>query len=184
MKKTVLLISGFFTILLLSSSTARAQATHLVVTSVNGGVNPQAGAPFNVVVVAKNALEQPDTVITNTTVTLTLNTGTGTLGGTLTAIINSGDSTATVTGVTYTKAESGVILTASATAGDPLLPGNSPSFTVDPGPAAQLTFGVQPSNTVAGATMSPAVTVRIEDANGNLVTTDTRNVSLAIGTNP
>ena len=45
-------------------------------------------------------------------------------------------------------------------------------------------FGVQPSNTTAGATISPAVTVKVEDSLGNVVTTDTSNVTVAIGTNP
>ena len=42
-----------------------------------------------------------------------------------------------------------------------------------------------PSNAAAGATISPAVTVAVEDANGNVETTDNATtVSLAIGTNP
>ncbi len=45
-------------------------------------------------------------------------------------------------------------------------------------------FGTQPSNTLAGGVITPAVTVRITDAGGNLVTTDTRDVTVAIGTNP
>ena len=53
-----------------------------------------------------------------------------------------------------------------------------------PAVATKLAFGTQPANTQAGSTISPAVTVRIEDANGILVTTDTRNVSLAISANP
>src|SRR4029453_5543238 len=48
----------------------------------------------------------------------------------------------------------------------------------------QLAFGVQPTNTDKDATINPAVTVRILDASNNLVTSSTRNVTLAIGTNP
>ncbi|MHA8065014.1 hypothetical protein, partial [Aquirufa aurantiipilula] len=43
-------------------------------------------------------------------------------------------------------------------------------------------FGTQPSNAVAGASISPDITVRIEDANGNLVSS-TASVTLAIGNN-
>ena len=50
--------------------------------------------------------------------------------------------------------------------------------------ATKLEFGTQPSNTLAGGVITPAVTVRITDASGNLVTTDTRDVTVAIGTNP
>jgi hypothetical protein len=44
----------------------------------------------------------------NGTVTLSLKTGTGTLGGTVIGTIAVGASSVTISGVTYTKAESGV----------------------------------------------------------------------------
>lgn len=53
------------------------------------------------------------------------------------------------------------------------------------GPPAKLAFIQGPSNTAAGATITPAVTVAVEDANGNIETSDNATqVSLAIGTNP
>ena len=53
------------------------------------------------------------------------------------------------------------------------------------GPPTKLAFIQGPSNAAAGATISPAVTVAVEDANGNVETTDNATtVSLAIGTNP
>lgn len=52
------------------------------------------------------------------------------------------------------------------------------------GYATKLVFGQQPRSAVAGASISPAITVQIQDASGNLVSSDTRNVTLAIGTNP
>jgi outer membrane protein assembly factor BamB len=53
------------------------------------------------------------------------------------------------------------------------------------GPPAKLAFVQGPSSTAAGATMSPAVTVAVEDASGNVETSDNATtVSLAIGTNP
>ena len=62
---------------------------------------------------------------------------------------------------------------------------NQDSLTVNPGSATKLAFSQQPANAVAGVNISPAVTVRIEDTFGNLVTGDnTTQVSLAIGTNP
>ena len=51
------------------------------------------------------------------------------------------------------------------------------------GAAAQLQFQQQPTHTVAGSALTPAVTVQIVDANGNL-TASTADVTLAIGTNP
>ena len=64
-------------------------------------------------------------------------------------------------------------------------PGPSPTPpSSSPGPAALLIFGVQPSDTLPGAPISPAVTVQVEDQFGYLVTTDASTVTLAIGTNP
>ena len=50
---------------------------------------------------------------------------------------------------------------------------------------AKLAFVQGPSNTAAGTAMTPAVRVAVEDANGNIETSDNATqVSLAIGTNP
>src|ERR1700674_5884135 len=52
------------------------------------------------------------------------------------------------------------------------------------GRASKLALTVQPTNVVAATTITPAVTVTIEDAQGNPVTTATNAVTMAIGTNP
>ena len=53
------------------------------------------------------------------------------------------------------------------------------------GAPTKLAFIQGPTNTAAGATITPAVTVAVEDANGNVETSDNATqVSLAIGTNP
>ena len=63
--------------------------------------------------------------------------------------------------------------------------GNLYALTVNQKPAAKLAFVQGPSNTVAGAVITPAVKVAVEDANGDIETFDnTTQVSLAIGTNP
>src|SRR5207248_780225 len=59
----------------------------------------------------------------------------------------------------------------------------SSSFTVVPAAANHLAFNVQPSTTVAGVVIAPAVTVRVLDQFGNLATGDSSNVTVAIGTN-
>ncbi len=51
------------------------------------------------------------------------------------------------------------------------------------GPAAKLAFVQQPTNVVVGASITPAVTVAVEDANGNVVTTATNQVSIGIANN-
>ena len=55
---------------------------------------------------------------------------------------------------------------------------------IAPNPATKLAFGVQPSNAAAGAAISPAVTVIMQNASGNTVTTASGSITIAIGTNP
>jgi hypothetical protein len=52
------------------------------------------------------------------------------------------------------------------------------------GAATQLVFSQQPTNIVAGTAITPAPSVTAKDANGNVVTSFTSNVTLAITTNP
>ncbi len=54
----------------------------------------------------------------------------------------------------------------------------------DVGDPAQLDFAVQPTNTIAGQVVSPAVEVRIEDTDGNLVSDSTLELTIAIDSNP
>ena len=62
---------------------------------------------------------------------------------------------------------------------------NTANATTTIGPPTKLAFVQGPSSTAAGATITPAVTVAVEDANGNVETSDNATqVSLAIGTNP
>src|SRR3989454_4682277 len=63
-------------------------------------------------------------------------------------------------------------------------PGTSTAFDITPGTATQLAFIVQPSNTVAGAAISPAVQVTALDAAGNPVPSFTGDVTVALGANP
>src|SRR5207253_2239821 len=55
---------------------------------------------------------------------------------------------------------------------------------ITPGTATALLFSVQPTNTVAGAAITPAVQVTAQDASGNTATGFTGNITVAIGTNP
>ena len=65
------------------------------------------------------------------------------------------------------------------------LTGTSPKITTIPGTATKLGWGVQPSNTSAGSTVTPSITLQVQDTNGNLVTTyASTNIILSILTNP
>jgi hypothetical protein len=144
--------------------TLTEKATNLAISSVNGGLNPIAGTPFSVVVRSTSGDGSPAVVSTNTTVQLSLGNGTGLLGGTLTGIIPAGQSTVTISGVTYTKAESGVVLGVTATSGDTLIAGASAPFTVDPGATHHFAVSA-PASTNAGTSIS--FTVIAQDALNN-----------------
>src|SRR5207247_1318016 len=76
------------------------------------------------------------------------------------------------------KAGTGYTLTASASGFAPV---TSTAFDIISGTATQLAFTVQPSNTVAGATISPAVQVSALDAAGNPVPSFTGSGTVALG---
>src|SRR5439155_3639809 len=58
------------------------------------------------------------------------------------------------------------------------------AFDITPGTATQLVFTVQPSTTVAGAAISPAVQVSALDGAGNVVPSFTGSVTVTLGNNP
>jgi hypothetical protein len=109
-------------------------------------------------------------------VTLALSGGSG-LAGTLTVVPQNG--VATFSNLSIGTAGSGYTLVATS-------PGigsaTSASFSVTPVTpvAAKLAFSHQPSNALTGAPISPAITVTVEDANGNAVTTASNQVTLAL----
>jgi len=183
-------IFGPYTVTATSSSltgspvTFTANATaNLAVTSVNGGINPTAGAGFSVMVKVQGAGGGVVNTLTDTTVTLTRASGTGTLGGTLTGTILAGTSSVTISNVTYTKAESGVALTASPTGGDAVASGNSAVFTVVAGAAATLTLTSGNNQSALGlATLANPFVVTVTDANSNVVSGT--GVTFAIATVP
>jgi hypothetical protein len=72
-------------------------------------------------------------------------------------------------------------LTATATG---LASATSNSFTITAGAANKLAFTTQPTNKVAGFAITPAVTVTVQDAYGNTVTSSNASITVAIGTNP
>src|SRR5204863_105903 len=83
--------------------------------------------------------------------------------------------------VSLNKTGTGYTLTASAGGFAPV---TSTAFDITPGTATQLAFIVQPSNTVAGAAINPAVQVTALDPAGNPVPGFTGSVTVALGTNP
>ena len=136
-----------------------------------------------VTVAVEDAAGNVETGDGSTTIGLTIGTnpGGGTLtGGTAVAVVAG---VATFSGLSIDKVGTGYTLTASST---PIyLPTTSSAFSITPGTATQLAFVQGPTNSTPGATMTPAVTVAVEDANGNIETGDgSTTIGLTIGTNP
>src|SRR5438552_6865262 len=121
--------------------------------------------------------------VTTATISITLAIGTnpasGTLAGTKTVAAVNG--VATFSTLSLNVVGTGYTLTAASTG---LTGATSTAFNIGVGAAAKLVFTVQPSTAVAGAAITPAVQVAVQDAQGNTVTAATTSVTLAIGTNP
>jgi hypothetical protein len=140
-----------------------------------------AGTGFDVTITAMDGEGTPVNVTSNSLITLTLVTGTGALGGTLTGTILTGTNSVTISGVTYNKAESGISIKATQTSGSPSLTANtSNAFTVNPGAATHLVISAISTQT-AGAGFD--VTVTSADANGNSTNvTSATGISLSLAT--
>lgn len=154
----------------------------LVVTDVNGGNSPAINNEFNVTVQSQNTDNLPSGVTQNTEVTLTLATGSGTLGGTLTGTILSGQNSVTFTDITYDVAETGVSITATATDGMTLSPDTSAAFEVI-SPATQLAFVGFPANGSENVAVA-SFTVEARRSNNSLDPNFTGTITLSKNSGP
>jgi hypothetical protein len=114
------------------------------------------------------------------TIAIGTNPSSGTLGGTATATPVNG--VATFPNLTVSARGNGYTLVATA-AGLPGVTATSAPFNVLTA-ATQLAFIRQPSTTLVGNSIAPAVQVAIVDANGSIVAGATTPIVIAIGTNP
>ncbi|MBN1345785.1 MAG: Ig-like domain-containing protein [Phycisphaerae bacterium] len=140
-----------------------------------------AGTPFDVTVIAVDTWGNATTVTADTDIELSLVSGTGPLGGTLTGTILNGSGSVTIVGVAYNKAESGVVVRGTRTSGDALAPGDSAPFDVSSGPGTKL--AIEPIADQSAGVAFPVV-VNVLDDYDNLapVTADTPiQIALANG---
>ena len=168
-----------------SSSFTITPGTASKLAFVQGPSTTQAGSAVSpaVTVAVEDANGNVETGNNTTTVSLAI--GTNPSGGTLSggAAVTVSAGIATFSTLSINKAGNGYTLIASSTPS--FTAATSSSFSITAGPATQLAFVQGPSNAQAGSSISPAVTVAVEDANGNVVTSDnTTTVTLAIGSNP
>ncbi len=142
----------------------------------------QAGATITpaVRVIARDAFGNTATGFTgNVTLAIATNPSGGTLSGTIPVAAAAG--VASFNDLSIDTPGTGYTLTATS---GTLTQATSNAFNITaapPPPATHLAFGVQPSNTQVGATITPAVTVTALDASGNTVPSFTGAISLALG---
>ncbi|MDX9735227.1 MAG: hypothetical protein RBU36_13950 [Thermoanaerobaculia bacterium] len=117
--------------------------------------------------------------IAGTTVTLSLTSGTGTLAGTASQVTNA-SGLATFADLSIDLAGAKQLTAASAGLTSAL----SGAFSITVGPVSQLAYVQPPTPAAPGATISPAVTVQLQDAAGNPVAVagTTVTISLTSGT--
>ncbi len=118
----------------------------------------------------------PDT----SSVTLSIgpgSTGSGTLGGTLTVAAVNG--VATFSNLSISAAGTYTLQATDIDGGVTLTPAVSTAFTISV--QVKVAFVQQPTGAQAGGAIAPPVIVDVEDSNGNVVTSDTSNVTVAIG---
>jgi uncharacterized protein (TIGR03382 family) len=115
----------------------------------------------------------------NITISIGTNPGNATLGGTATQAATAG--VALFNDLTLDHQGSGYRLNATGTGVSSAV---SAAFNITPGAAARLAVSQQPTLTVAGQPITPAVQIAVEDNFGNRVPTFTGNISIALQTNP
>ena len=124
-------------------------------------------------------------LVTGATDTVTVSIGTdpsagsGTLAGTLN--VNAVNGVATFNDLSLDEVASGYTLNFSS---GTLSAATSASFDINQAPATQLAITQEPTNTIAGESINPAITVELRDANNNLVSNATDTVTLAVATDP
>ena len=157
-----------------------AAASVLVVTTQPSNATAGSAIAPAIVVTARDPNGNTATTFVGAvTLALGANPGGGALSGTTT--LNAVGGVATFSGVSLVKAAAGYTLTAAATG---LAGATSSAFTIAPASASTLAFTTQPATSAAGAVISPPVVVSARDIFGNVATTFTGNVVVAIGANP
>ncbi|HKC46292.1 MAG TPA: hypothetical protein VKB63_01730 [Gemmatimonadales bacterium] len=170
------------------------------------GLSSATSSAFNITAAALNNLAfttQPVNMSAGTAIPTVVVTARDAFGNTVTSFTNnvtlafgSHPASATLAGTTAVAATAGVA-TFSALGPLPIAGGYtlvasasgvgstaSNSFTVNPAPPVALAFTVEPATALAGAIISPAVVVAVEDSVGNVVTSATDSITIGFALNP
>jgi hypothetical protein len=156
-----------------------ATVTHF---SVSAPGTSTAGAPFSVTVTALDTNGNPVPGYRGTIHFTSSDAAAGLPGNYTFTAADNGSHTFTG-GVTLVTAGNQTVTATDTTSSS--ITGTSGTVAVSAAAASKLVFGQQPSNVAVGATITPAVTVRVLDTFGNLVSSDnTDQVTVALGSNP
>src|SRR5206468_2529785 len=135
------------------------------------------GGGFSVVVAVEDPLGNVVQTFTGPiSVSLGNNPSNATLGGTTTVVVGNSSGVASFTGLTLNQAGSGYTL--AATSGT-LATTTTSAFAVKAAPATQLVVSTAPPSSATAGT-GFGLTVQAQDANGNVDTSYTGNVTLAL----
>ncbi|MFA5183140.1 MAG: Ig-like domain-containing protein [Syntrophales bacterium] len=159
-----------------TTSTKLAVITQPVTTTAGSLITPE------ITIAVQDPSGNTDSSDNTTQVTISIgsNPGGSTLSGTTVKTVVSG--LATFENLSLDKVGTGYTLTATATS---LTSATTGQFSISHGATSKLAFSSQPSAGTAGTSISPAVTILVQDAYGNTVTANnTTEVTTAIGSNP
>jgi hypothetical protein len=113
-----------------SSTAPLSTPTRLAVIAVNNNRPPSRNMPLSLSIESRDEMGNPQPVSANTVVNVTLVTGNGLLTGNVSGTLLNGQSTLTISGLRYDRAETGVSLLVSRSSGNALQSGNSAAFDV------------------------------------------------------
>src|SRR5204862_412292 len=178
---TVAAVNGVATFVDLSLNKT---GTSYWLTATATGLNTATSSVFDITAGVATQLvfsTQPSTTVANRLITPAVKVRALDALGNLVPSFAAVNGVATFVDLSLNKTSTGYTLTASVSG---FTSATSTAFDVIPGTATRLAFTVQPSNTVAGAAISPAVQVTALDAAGNPVPSFTGSVTVALGSNP
>jgi len=155
--------------------------TKLAITSISPAT-VFAGSAFSVTVQSQSVSSAAANVTADTDVVISVDTGTGVLGGVLTGTILAGTNSIVLTGITYSIPENGVVLEAERTSGDVLTSGFSAPFDVlEPATKLAITAINGGAAVFSGVPFSVTVQSRQSDDSPQAVFADT-DVELSVNT--